>query len=210
MAMVACRGAALILNGRHECCRVCNIAQLPGEENDLHGPACLPPFKSFCSGMVPDVQPSCWTALAPCRSLCLLRLLLPGLTKILSKLSKEGCWRKALEVYESVEELGLAPDTALTNAAISACDKGGRWQKVGLGGGAGVGGKGVGYNSQGREGWEVGAAVVGLAGPQSATSHLPPPTEHDFARSQLLPVMHLRFAPCPASKDPWCLSPSPV
>ncbi len=55
---------------------------------------------------------------------------LPGLTKIVSKLSKEGSWRKALEVYEVVDELGLRPDTALTNSAISACDKGGRWQKA--------------------------------------------------------------------------------
>lgn len=54
----------------------------------------------------------------------------PGLTKLVSKLSKEGCWRKALEVYESVEEMGLHSDTALTNAAISAADKGGRWQKA--------------------------------------------------------------------------------
>lgn len=42
----------------------------------------------------------------------------PGLTKIVSKLSKEGCWRKALEVYESVDEMGLQPDTALTNACV--------------------------------------------------------------------------------------------
>lgn len=55
---------------------------------------------------------------------------LPGLTKIVSKLSKEGAWRKALEVYEAVELMGLHPDTALTNSAISACDKGGRWQKA--------------------------------------------------------------------------------
>lgn len=55
---------------------------------------------------------------------------LPGLTKIVSKLAKEGSWRKALEVYEAVEELGLQPDTALTNSAISACDKGARWQKA--------------------------------------------------------------------------------
>jgi hypothetical protein len=55
---------------------------------------------------------------------------LPGLTKIVSKLSKEGGWRKALEVYEAVEQMGVAADTALTNSAISACDKGGRWQKV--------------------------------------------------------------------------------
>lgn len=55
---------------------------------------------------------------------------LPGLTKLVSKLSKEGAWRKALEVFETVEELGLRADTALTNSAISACDKGGRWQKA--------------------------------------------------------------------------------
>ena len=48
---------------------------------------------------------------------------LPGLTKLVSKLSKEGAWRKALEVFEAAEALALAPDTALTNAAISACDK---------------------------------------------------------------------------------------
>ena len=30
----------------------------------------------------------------------------PGLTKVMSKLSKEGAWRKALEVYEAVEEMG--------------------------------------------------------------------------------------------------------
>ncbi|KAL4429625.1 hypothetical protein ABPG77_008674 [Micractinium sp. CCAP 211/92] len=65
---------------------------------------------------------------------CLLRAAfkprLPGLTKLVSKLSKEGAWRKALEVFEAVEEMGLVPDTALTNSAISACDKGGRWQKA--------------------------------------------------------------------------------
>lgn len=55
---------------------------------------------------------------------------LPGLTKMVSKLSKEGAWRKALELFETVEELGVSPDTALTNSAISACDKGGRWQKA--------------------------------------------------------------------------------
>ena len=56
---------------------------------------------------------------------------LPGLTKIVSKLSKEYSWRKALEVFETVEEMGgLQADTALTNSAISACDKGGRWQKA--------------------------------------------------------------------------------
>jgi pentatricopeptide repeat protein len=63
-------------------------------------------------------------------SLSLSLSFLPGLTKLVSKLSKEGSWRKALEVFETVEETGLRPDTALTNSAISACDKGGRWQRA--------------------------------------------------------------------------------
>lgn len=29
-----------------------------------------------------------------------------GLTKLVSKLSKEGAWRKALEVFDAVEEMG--------------------------------------------------------------------------------------------------------
>ena len=29
-----------------------------------------------------------------------------GLTKMVSKLSKEGAWRKALELFEAVEEMG--------------------------------------------------------------------------------------------------------
>ncbi len=49
---------------------------------------------------------------------------LPGLTKLVSKFGKEGCWRKALGVYESLHILNVIPDTAITNAAISACDKG--------------------------------------------------------------------------------------
>lgn len=55
---------------------------------------------------------------------------LPGLTKLVSKLSKEGSWRKSLEFFEAASKLGFQPDTALTNAAISACDKGGKWQKA--------------------------------------------------------------------------------
>lgn len=42
----------------------------------------------------------------------------------MSKFGKEGCWRKALGVYESLHILNVIPDTAITNAAISACDKG--------------------------------------------------------------------------------------
>lgn len=47
-----------------------------------------------------------------------------GLTKMVSRLGKEGSWRKALEIYQSLPQTGVCPDTAITNAAISACDKG--------------------------------------------------------------------------------------
>ena len=43
---------------------------------------------------------------------------------MVSKLSKEGGFRKGLEVFQALPELGIAPDTAITNSAISACDKG--------------------------------------------------------------------------------------
>lgn len=56
---------------------------------------------------------------------------LPGLTKMVSRLGKDGCWKKSLELFEAAVSIGLCePDTALTNAAISACDKGGQWQKA--------------------------------------------------------------------------------
>lgn len=45
---------------------------------------------------------------------------------MVSKLSKEGSFRKGLEVFQALPELGIAPDTAITNSAISACDKGAR------------------------------------------------------------------------------------
>jgi pentatricopeptide repeat protein len=77
-----------------------------------------------------------------------------GLTKLLSQLSREGSWTKALELFESLEAAGLAPDTTITNAAISACDRGGQWERAleifdamqvrgagGLRGGAGLLGK---------------------------------------------------------------------
>ena len=47
-----------------------------------------------------------------------------GLTKMISKLSKEGAFRKGLEVFHALPELGITYDTTITNAAISACDKG--------------------------------------------------------------------------------------
>jgi hypothetical protein len=43
---------------------------------------------------------------------------------MVSKLSKEGAFRKGLEVYFALTDLNILPDTAITNAAISACDRG--------------------------------------------------------------------------------------
>ena len=31
-------------------------------------------------------------------------------------------------MYESLDAVGVRPDTTITNAAISACDKGGAWE----------------------------------------------------------------------------------
>jgi pentatricopeptide repeat domain-containing protein 1 len=45
-------------------------------------------------------------------------------------MSREGHWAKSLEVYESLSAVGVRPDTTITNAAISACDKGGQWEKA--------------------------------------------------------------------------------
>ena len=47
-----------------------------------------------------------------------------GLTKLMSKLSKEGDYDKALDIYYALPELGIRYDTTITNAAISSCDKG--------------------------------------------------------------------------------------
>ena len=55
---------------------------------------------------------------------------MPGLTKMVSQLTKDGQWQKALEIFEGLEAIGVRADTTITNAAISACDKGGQWQKA--------------------------------------------------------------------------------
>jgi pentatricopeptide repeat domain-containing protein 1 len=34
------------------------------------------------------------------------------------------------QVFECLPVLGVRPDTTITNAAISACDKGGQWEKA--------------------------------------------------------------------------------
>lgn len=47
-----------------------------------------------------------------------------------SQLTRDGCWHKGLEVFEALDAMGLCPDTTITNAAISACDKGGAWEKA--------------------------------------------------------------------------------
>ena len=43
---------------------------------------------------------------------------------MISKLSKEGAYRKALEVFYTLAEMDIAVDTAVVNAAISATDRG--------------------------------------------------------------------------------------
>ena len=53
-----------------------------------------------------------------------------GLTKLVSQLTREGQWAKALEVYEALPSIGIAPDTTITNAAITTCDKGGQWERA--------------------------------------------------------------------------------
>ena len=47
-----------------------------------------------------------------------------GLTKLISKLSGEGSYRKALELFEELPVLGIQYDCTIANAAISACAKG--------------------------------------------------------------------------------------
>ena len=58
-----------------------------------------------------------------------MRNLRPGLTKMVAKLSRENAYRKGLEVYDALPAIGLMADTAITNAAISACDKGGSFPR---------------------------------------------------------------------------------
>ena len=43
---------------------------------------------------------------------------------MVAKLSRENAYRKGLEVFDALPAIGLMADTAITNAAISACDKG--------------------------------------------------------------------------------------
>lgn len=40
------------------------------------------------------------------------------------------CLMPFMQVYEALDTIGLLPDTTITNAAISACDKGGQWEKA--------------------------------------------------------------------------------
>lgn len=77
-----------------------------------------------------DTQPHAATQPDPSLPICTLHTFHTGLTKLVSQLSREGHWAKALEVYESLDAVGIRPDTTITNAAISACDKGGQWEKA--------------------------------------------------------------------------------
>lgn len=54
-----------------------------------------------------------------------VRLSLPGLTKLISKLNKAGQWRQGLTVFHVLPSLGLVPDATVANAALGACDRGG-------------------------------------------------------------------------------------
>ena len=47
-----------------------------------------------------------------------------GLTKTIATLSRQGSFWKALEVYEALPAAGLAPDTPIANAALSASNRG--------------------------------------------------------------------------------------
>ena len=50
--------------------------------------------------------------------------MLAGLTKLISKLSGEGSYRKALELFQELPGMGIQYDCTIANAAISACAKG--------------------------------------------------------------------------------------
>jgi pentatricopeptide repeat protein len=49
---------------------------------------------------------------------------LPGLTKLVSLFTKQGKWRKALAIFDVLDNLGLEPDLVITNAALGACARG--------------------------------------------------------------------------------------
>lgn len=46
------------------------------------------------------------------------------MTMLLGRLNRHGGHQRALEIYDSLPAMGVIPNTAVTNAAISACDKG--------------------------------------------------------------------------------------
>ncbi|KAK9831962.1 hypothetical protein WJX81_003568 [Elliptochloris bilobata] len=53
---------------------------------------------------------------------------LPGLTKMVSKLSKEGSFRKGLEVFDDMQARGVEADVVTCCSLISALERGGQWQ----------------------------------------------------------------------------------
>lgn len=46
---------------------------------------------------------------------------LPGLTKLVSLFTKQGKWRKALAIYDTLDCLGLQADLVICNAALGTC-----------------------------------------------------------------------------------------
>ena len=79
---------------RHKSCQAMGCACC----NLVAAPAAVGAVAGRHDGAVPP--PATWrqrTGMPACPA---------GLTKMVSKLSKEGAWRKALEVFEAVEEMG--------------------------------------------------------------------------------------------------------
>jgi pentatricopeptide repeat protein len=47
------------------------------------------------------------------------------MTKLIATAARKGDWAKGLFVFQCLPQLGLQPDTTATNAALSACMRGG-------------------------------------------------------------------------------------
>ena len=49
---------------------------------------------------------------------------------MMSAARKAGRWQQALQLFEQCGELGLQPDVAAFNAAITACASAGAWERA--------------------------------------------------------------------------------
>ena len=52
------------------------------------------------------------------------------MTTMMSAARKAGRWQHALQLFEQCGELGLQPDVAAFNAAITACASAGAWERA--------------------------------------------------------------------------------